>query len=212
MVEPNEITLYCRKLSQNITIFTDPVSFPTGRPKWKWVHKSITTSRNYFNLLSTIYNSWLCFETMFTCYKHDLLFPYLQNELSLLEKGNVPNISAARRGCMFMMPSGNNINRRILCLIKHCAMKTCWGNGGVAPHILKLNSRWRWGVSFTPQLRYPRERTYWIGGWVVPGASLGVVTWWKNPRFCRESNPAYAAVPTFLWSVDFNLRSKCLRF
>jgi len=30
-----------------------------------------------------------------------------------------------------------------LYLTKHHAMKTYWGNGGIAPHILDLSTRWR---------------------------------------------------------------------
>jgi len=35
-------------------------------------------------------------------------------------------------------------------------MKTYWGVS-IAPHILKLCTRRRWVVSFTPQSLYPRE-------------------------------------------------------
>jgi hypothetical protein len=31
-----------------------------------------------------------------------------------------------------------------------------WGSGGIAPHILNHGTRWRWVVSFTPRLLYPR--------------------------------------------------------
>jgi len=34
-------------------------------------------------------------------------------------------------------------------LIKNHAMKTYWGNGGIAARILNLGTRWRWVVSFT---------------------------------------------------------------
>jgi hypothetical protein len=30
-----------------------------------------------------------------------------------------------------------------LCLTKHHAMKTYWGNGGIAPRVLDLGTRWR---------------------------------------------------------------------
>jgi hypothetical protein len=49
-------------------------------------------------------------------------------------------------------------------------MKTYLGNGGIAPRILDLGSRWRWVISFTPRplhsqgksLRYPLHRS--LGG------------------------------------------------
>jgi hypothetical protein len=47
-------------------------------------------------------------------------------------------------------------------LTKHHAMEEYWGKGGIAPHILDLGTRWRWMVSFTPQLLYPpQEKTTW---------------------------------------------------
>jgi hypothetical protein len=45
-----------------------------------------------------------------------------------------------------------------LCLTKHQAMKTYWERGVTAPRILKLDTRWRWAVSFTPQQLYVREK------------------------------------------------------
>jgi hypothetical protein len=48
-----------------------------------------------------------------------------------------------------------------LCLTKHHAMKTCWRNGGIAPCILTLCTRWRWVVSFTSLPLYPRDKTPW---------------------------------------------------
>jgi hypothetical protein len=52
-------------------------------------------------------------------------------------------------------------------------------SGGVAPRTLILGPGWRWVVSFTPLLLYPREgapSTRWIGGCVGPRAGLGAVT------------------------------------
>jgi hypothetical protein len=43
-------------------------------------------------------------------------------------------------------------------LIKHHAIKTYWGSGGIAPHILKLGTRWWWTVSSTLQSFHLRER------------------------------------------------------
>jgi hypothetical protein len=80
----------------------------------------------------------------------------------------------------------------LLCLTKRHAMKTYWGSGGIAPHILDLGIRWRWVVSFTPRPLYPKERApgaHWIGGWVGPRAVLNAVVKRKIPSPRRESNP-----------------------
>jgi hypothetical protein len=48
-----------------------------------------------------------------------------------------------------------------LCLTKHHAMHTYWGNGRIAPLILGLGNRWRWVVSFAlrgKSPRYPLDR------------------------------------------------------
>jgi len=37
-------------------------------------------------------------------------------------------------------------------------MKSYWGSGGMAPHVLDLGSTWRWVVSITPQPLYPQGR------------------------------------------------------
>jgi hypothetical protein len=36
-------------------------------------------------------------------------------------------------------------------------MKAYWGNGGIAPRILDLATRWRWVVGLTPQPLYPLD-------------------------------------------------------
>jgi hypothetical protein len=46
-----------------------------------------------------------------------------------------------------------------LCLAKHHAMKTYWGSGDVAPHVLNLGTRWRWVVSFTPRPFYSQGKS-----------------------------------------------------
>jgi hypothetical protein len=71
---------------------------------------------------------------------------------------------------------------RSLCLTKHHAMKTYWANGGTAPCILDLSTRWRWVVSFTPQLLY-------LQGWVCPRVILDTVVERKIPSPCQELNP-----------------------
>jgi hypothetical protein len=30
-----------------------------------------------------------------------------------------------------------------LCVTKHHAMMMCWGNGGIAPYVLNLGTKWR---------------------------------------------------------------------
>jgi hypothetical protein len=65
-----------------------------------------------------------------------------------------------------------------LCLFKHHTMKTYWGCGGTAPHILNLGTRWgewsaSWTGSFNPGVRAPG--THWIGGWVDPRFGLDAV-------------------------------------
>jgi len=34
-------------------------------------------------------------------------------------------------------------------------------NGGIAPRVLDLGTRWRWVVSFTPRPLYPQEKSPW---------------------------------------------------
>jgi hypothetical protein len=44
-------------------------------------------------------------------------------------------------------------------LTEHRAMKAYWGNGGIAPRILDLGTRWRWVAGFTPVwTRWWREK------------------------------------------------------
>jgi hypothetical protein len=45
-----------------------------------------------------------------------------------------------------------------LCLTKHYAMKTYWGSGSIAPHILNLGIRWRWVINLMPQPLYLRGK------------------------------------------------------
>jgi hypothetical protein len=75
-------------------------------------------------------------------------------------------------------------------LIKHQAMKSYWGSGGIALRILDLDTRWEWSASrpgrFTPRERAPV--THWIWGWVGSIASLDAVVKWEILTSCRESN------------------------
>jgi len=67
-----------------------------------------------------------------------------------------------------------------------------WGNGGVASCILNLDTRWRWMVSFTPWLLYPRENspgTLRIGGWMESRTGQETVAKRNKPCPYLESNP-----------------------
>jgi hypothetical protein len=46
-------------------------------------------------------------------------------------------------------------------LTKHHAMKMYWGSGGIAPHILDLDTRWRQVVSFTLRPLYLQGKSPW---------------------------------------------------
>jgi len=55
-------------------------------------------------------------------------------------------------------------------------------------------------VSFTPRLGHftPREKasgTYWIGGWVGPGAGLDMVAKRKFPALARTQTPNHPTQP-----------------
>jgi hypothetical protein len=52
-----------------------------------------------------------------------------------------------------------------LCLTKHHAIKTYWGNGGITLWILNLGTRWRSVVSFTPQPLYSQGKSSQEAGW-----------------------------------------------
>jgi hypothetical protein len=52
------------------------------------------------------------------------------------------------------------------------------GSGCTDPHSLDLGTSWRWVISFTPLLLYPRGKspgTHWIGGCVDPRVGLDAV-------------------------------------
>jgi hypothetical protein len=59
------------------------------------------------------------------------------------------------------------------------------------PLILKLVTRWSWGVKFTPLPLYPRERTSrarWREGWISPQAGMEVLGSEKISCTYRGSN------------------------
>jgi hypothetical protein len=101
-----------------------------------------------------------------------------------------------------------------ICLIKHFH-EDVWGSGCTVPPILDLGTRWRWLISFTVRLLYPRGnspyRTHWKGGRVGPRASLDAVN--RNISCpCLESNPGRPAdhMPSLYWlSHPGSLRMEC---
>jgi hypothetical protein len=56
-----------------------------------------------------------------------------------------------------------------LCLTKHHAMNTYWGNGDTAPRILRPGTRGRWVISFTTRPLY----TQWKNPWYPLDRRLG---------------------------------------
>jgi hypothetical protein len=48
-----------------------------------------------------------------------------------------------------------------LCFNWNHTVETCWGSVDLAPCILDLRTRWRWVVSFIPQLLYPQGKSPW---------------------------------------------------
>jgi hypothetical protein len=58
---------------------------------------------------------------------------------------------------------GNRTRDLPLCSIvpQHCPYVDAWRKGDTAPHIVNLDIRWRWVVSFMPQAIYPRGRIPW---------------------------------------------------
>jgi hypothetical protein len=45
------------------------------------------------------------------------------------------------------------------CVTKHHVIEMYWGNGGIAPRILDLGTRWRWVVSYTPLPLYSQGQS-----------------------------------------------------
>jgi hypothetical protein len=66
--------------------------------------------------------------------------------------------------------------------------------------IFNLVARWRWGVSFRPRRFTSGEEfdTQWVGGWVLPGASLDMFGKRNISYACRNSNTG----PPFLSLVS----------
>jgi hypothetical protein len=80
-----------------------------------------------------------------------------------------------------------------LCLTKQHAMKTCWGSGGITPHILWPRHYMAvWSDSrpgrFTSKQRTPGTR------WMGPRAGLDLASKRKIPSHRRESKPNHPIV------------------
>jgi len=69
-----------------------------------------------------------------------------------------------------------------------------WASGGIAPRILRLGTRWKWVVGFTPRPLYSGKRApaiQRIRGWVCPRVDLEAMAKKKRiPTPCRELNPS----------------------
>jgi hypothetical protein len=97
-------------------------------------------------------------------------------------------------------------------------MKTYWGTGSIAPRIFDLGTRWRWVVSFTPRLLYPRGKSPWypfdrrLGG---PQIGFEHGTEEKNSQpppgietpIIRSSSPQPVDIPTELFLPKSNCQA-----
>jgi len=101
--------------------------------------------------------------------------------------------------------------RFISCFIKHHAMKTYWGSGGIGSCILNFSTPWRWVVSLMPQLFYPWVKSYWnplnrkLGGPQIQSGHGGdekalqhCPSWELNP-----DHPAHNKYFKFKWECNF---------
>jgi hypothetical protein len=84
-----------------------------------------------------------------------------------------------------------------LCLTYVPQHEVVLGSGGVAPHILNLDTRWMCVVIFTSRPFYSRGRnpcTRWVWGWVGPRTCLDAVAMRKKSQLLpcidpRSSSP-----------------------
>jgi hypothetical protein len=74
-------------------------------------------------------------------------------------------------------------------------------SGGRAPHILNINIRWRWEVSFIPKEREPC--THWIRGWMDPRAILDTME--QIQSLAPAGNQT--SIPTAIQPIDHLLVS-----
>lgn len=63
---------------------------------------------------------------------------------------------------------------------------------GTAPLVLKLGTRCRWVVSFTPRPGKKKFSIHWTQGWVGSGTGLDILETRKIPSLCRESSPGFS--------------------
>lgn len=71
------------------------------------------------------------------------------------------------------------------------------GSGSKAPVFLKLGTRWKCIISFTPRPLYPRVRvpsTHRIGDWIGHRAGLDRLQNRTNSDQCLESNHGFSAI------------------
>jgi hypothetical protein len=61
-----------------------------------------------------------------------------------------------------------------------------WGSGGIAPHILNTDTRWRWLMTFTPRPLYHRRKAPGTDG-IVAGRAPEPVWTLKKKSVFRES-------------------------
>jgi hypothetical protein len=71
-------------------------------------------------------------------------------------------------------------------------IKPHWMNGGIAPRILNLSTRWKWVVSFTRRERAPG--THSMGEWVDPRAGLNMVAKRNSPAPAGNRTPVIPPV------------------
>jgi hypothetical protein len=103
--------------------------------------------------------------------------------------------------CSLLQPPATKVKLSLCFLTEHHAM-AYWGNGGIAPRILDLGTRWRRGQLHTPVALPPRKEppgTHWIVGWVGPRAGLDLVMKRKIPCPCPDSNPDHPARSSALY-------------
>jgi hypothetical protein len=96
-----------------------------------------------------------------------MLISYLATEVTLLPLGNsVRGILYDRLELDFLIIVVVSFRKIIVRENKRCCCpcgyhEVVWWSGGIQPLILNLETRWRYGVSFTPRPFYPRGKIRW---------------------------------------------------
>jgi hypothetical protein len=80
---------------------------------------------------------------------------------------------------------------------------------------LDFGTKWRWVVSFAPQLLIPGERapgTHWIGGWVGCSAIPQTVEKRQTSRICQQSISGLpdCSLPYTYWAIPDNINIPAL--